>query len=102
MAPRGKYIANLLKVRTRNTFRSVREKATYESKLVFLKLFLYSAMQDLDVAMKKSTARWKIVVGHHTMRSVSEHGDTEELLKLLLPVLKVTFQKLLQSIGLNF
>lgn len=48
-------------------------------------------MQDLDVAMKKSTARWKIVVGHHTMRSVSEHGDTEELLKLLLPVLKVTF-----------
>jgi hypothetical protein len=51
-------------------------------------------MQDLDEAMKKSTARWKIVVGHHTMRSVSEHGDTEELLKLLLPVLKVTFQKL--------
>jgi len=56
VAPRGKYIANLLK--------------------------------DLDEAMKKSTARWKIVVGHHTMRSVSEHGDTEELLKLLLPVLK--------------
>jgi len=70
-------------------------------------------MQDLDEAMKKSTARWKIVVGHHTMRSVSEHGDTEELLKLLLPVLKVTFQKLFsqkkktfqklpQLIGFNF
>uniref|UniRef100_A0A804M264 Calcineurin-like phosphoesterase domain-containing protein n=1 Tax=Zea mays TaxID=4577 RepID=A0A804M264_MAIZE len=56
VAPRGKYIANLLK--------------------------------DMDVAMKRSTARWKIVVGHHTMRSVSEHGDTEELLELLLPVLK--------------
>ncbi|KAL6867446.1 hypothetical protein ACP4OV_015470 [Aristida adscensionis] len=56
VAPRGKYIANLLK--------------------------------DLDKAMKKSTARWKIAVGHHTMRSVSEHGDTKELLKLLLPVLK--------------
>ncbi|KAL6596026.1 hypothetical protein ACP70R_047390 [Stipagrostis hirtigluma subsp. patula] len=56
VAPRGKYIANLLK--------------------------------DLDKAMKQSTARWKIVVGHHTMRSVSEHGDTKELLKLLLPVLK--------------
>uniref|UniRef100_A0A0A9BFK6 acid phosphatase n=1 Tax=Arundo donax TaxID=35708 RepID=A0A0A9BFK6_ARUDO len=56
VAPRGKYIANLLK--------------------------------DLDKAMKKSTARWKIVVGHHTMRSVSEHGDTKELLKLLLPVLE--------------
>ena len=49
--------------------------------------------------MKKSTARWKIVVGHHTMRSVSEHGDTEELLELLLPVLKVTFQKLYQSVS---
>jgi tartrate-resistant acid phosphatase type 5 len=49
----------------------------------------YSAIQDLDEAMKKSTARWKIVVGHHTLRSVSDHGDTKELLELLLPVLKV-------------
>jgi len=56
-------------------------------------------MQHLDEAMKKSTARWKIVVGHHTMRSVSEHGDTEELLKLLLQVLKVTFQKLPQLVS---
>ncbi|CAN6290088.1 unnamed protein product [Urochloa humidicola] len=56
VAPRGKYIANLL--------------------------------EDLDEAMKKSTATWKIVVGHHTMRSVSDHGDTKELLELLLPVLK--------------
>ncbi|CAN6295836.1 unnamed protein product [Urochloa humidicola] len=56
VAPRGKYLANLL--------------------------------ENLDEAMKKSTARWKIVVGHHTMRSVSDHGDTKELLKLLLPVLK--------------
>jgi tartrate-resistant acid phosphatase type 5 len=40
--------------------------------------------------MKKSTAKWKIAVGHHTMRSVSHHGDTEELLQLLLPILKVT------------
>ncbi|KAL6596027.1 hypothetical protein ACP70R_047391 [Stipagrostis hirtigluma subsp. patula] len=56
VAPREKYIANLLK--------------------------------DLNKAMKKSTASWKIAVGHHTMRSVSEHGDTKELLKQLLPVLK--------------
>ncbi|CAN6313458.1 unnamed protein product [Urochloa humidicola] len=56
VAPREKYIANLLK--------------------------------DLDEAMKKSTAKWKIVIGHHTMRSVSHHGDTEELLQLLLPILK--------------
>ncbi|GJN30826.1 hypothetical protein PR202_gb19164 [Eleusine coracana subsp. coracana] len=56
VAPRGKYISNLLK--------------------------------ELDVAMKKSTAKWKIAVGHHTMRSVSDHGDTTELVQLLLPVLK--------------
>ncbi|RLN38911.1 purple acid phosphatase 3-like [Panicum miliaceum] len=46
-------------------------------------------LKDLDEAMKKSTAKWKIAVGHHTMRSVSRHGDTEELLQLLLPILKV-------------
>jgi tartrate-resistant acid phosphatase type 5 len=51
--------------------------------------FVDSGMQDLDDALNKSTASWKIVIGHHTMRSVSEHGDTKELLKLLLPVLKV-------------
>ncbi|KAL6649565.1 hypothetical protein ACP70R_013789 [Stipagrostis hirtigluma subsp. patula] len=56
VAPREKYISNLLK--------------------------------DLDEAMKKSTAKWKIAVGHHTMRSVSDHGDTKELVQLLLPVLK--------------
>jgi hypothetical protein len=48
--------------------------------------------QDLDEAMKKSTATWKIAVGHHTMRSVSDHGDTKELLQLLLPVLQVLLQ----------
>ena len=59
----------------------------FSSKIVLS--FFYSAMQDLDEAMEKSTTTWKIVVGHHTMRSVSDHGDTKELLKLLLPVLKV-------------
>jgi len=39
--------------------------------------------------LKQSTAKWKFVIGHHTIRSVSEHGDTEELVKELLPVLKV-------------
>lgn len=38
--------------------------------------------------MKRSRARWKVAVGHHTMRSVSAHGDTQELLQLLLPVLR--------------
>nr|TKV97203.1 hypothetical protein SEVIR_9G478800v2 [Setaria viridis] len=50
--------------------------------------YLANLLKDLDEAMKKSTATWKIAVGHHTMRSVSDHGDTKELLQLLLPVLQ--------------
>ncbi|KAJ8492147.1 hypothetical protein OPV22_013868 [Ensete ventricosum] len=50
--------------------------------------YISDILKDLDAALKESTAPWKIVVGHHTMRSVSDHGDTPELLALLLPVLK--------------
>jgi hypothetical protein len=39
--------------------------------------------------LKQSTAQWKIVVGHHTIRTAGKHGDTEELVQLLLPMLKV-------------
>lgn len=46
--------------------------------------------QDLDSALKESPAKWKFVVGHHAIRSVSIHGDTKELVELLLPILKVT------------
>uniref|UniRef100_A0A0E0CXP3 Purple acid phosphatase n=1 Tax=Oryza meridionalis TaxID=40149 RepID=A0A0E0CXP3_9ORYZ len=51
--------------------------------------YITNLLKDMDEAMKKSTAKWKIAVGHHTIRSVSDHGDTKELLQLLLPVLKV-------------
>ncbi|KAM0908618.1 hypothetical protein ACQ4PT_015318 [Festuca glaucescens] len=50
--------------------------------------YIDNLLKDLDEAMKKSTAKWKIAIGHHTMRSVSDHGETKELLQLLLPVLK--------------
>ncbi|PKA62764.1 Purple acid phosphatase 8 [Apostasia shenzhenica] len=50
--------------------------------------YINTLLQDLDGALKESIAPWKFVVGHHTMRSVSKHGDTEELLEKLLPVLK--------------
>ncbi|CAN6299894.1 unnamed protein product [Urochloa humidicola] len=50
--------------------------------------YIENLLKDLDVAMKKSRARWKVAIGHHTIRSVSAHGDTQELLQLLLPVLK--------------
>ncbi|KAJ6807594.1 purple acid phosphatase 3-like [Iris pallida] len=56
VAPREKYVSNLLK--------------------------------ELDSALSESTATWKIVLGHHTMRSVSDHGDTEELVERLLPILE--------------
>ncbi|XP_066378574.1 purple acid phosphatase 3-like [Miscanthus floridulus] len=50
--------------------------------------YIEHLLKDMDGAMKKSRARWKIAVRHHTMGSVSAHGDTLELLQLLLPVLK--------------
>ncbi|KAG1342699.1 purple acid phosphatase 3 [Cocos nucifera] len=50
--------------------------------------YISNLLKDLDEALKESSATWKIVVGHHTMRSVSDHGDTQELLTLLLPILK--------------
>ncbi|KAJ3674113.1 hypothetical protein LUZ60_006105 [Juncus effusus] len=50
--------------------------------------YISNLLQELDGALKESKAQWKFVVGHHTMRSVSDHGDTQELLELLLPILK--------------
>ncbi|XP_057767612.1 purple acid phosphatase 17-like [Salvia miltiorrhiza] len=46
------------------------------------------ALKDLEIALKESRAKWKIVVGHHAIRSVGHHGDTTELVNLLLPVLQ--------------
>ncbi|KAG6538761.1 hypothetical protein ZIOFF_003889 [Zingiber officinale] len=59
-------------------WRGVAPRETYISNLV----------KDLDLALKESPARWKVVVGHHTIRSASVHGDTIELQLLLLPILK--------------
>jgi hypothetical protein len=42
----------------------------------------------LERELARSTARWKIVYGHHPIYSYGEHGDTPELQRLLLPVLK--------------
>ncbi|WOL11607.1 purple acid phosphatase 17-like [Canna indica] len=50
--------------------------------------YISNLLKDLDIALKESTAPWKFVVGHHTIRSVSDHGDTAELSAFLLPVLK--------------
>lgn len=46
-------------------------------------------MQDVDVALKESNAKWKVVVGHHTIYSAGTHGNTQELVDKLLPILLV-------------
>lgn len=52
------------------------------------KEYLSNLLKDLDLALRNSAANWKIVVGHHTIKSVGHHGDTKELVKHLLPILK--------------
>lgn len=43
----------------------------------------------LDAALARSRARWKLVVGHHTLRSGgSGHGETPEMVELVLPILQ--------------
>jgi acid phosphatase len=42
----------------------------------------------LKAAVAASKARWKIVIGHHPIYSGGEHGDTPELIKNILPLLR--------------
>lgn len=42
----------------------------------------------LKEALTKSTARWKLVYGHHPVYSAGAHQDNAGLIKRLLPVLK--------------
>lgn len=50
--------------------------------------YLSNLLKELDLALKESTAKWKIVVGHHTIRSAGNHGNTVELVAQLLPILQ--------------
>ncbi|XP_028805499.1 purple acid phosphatase 17-like [Neltuma alba] len=52
------------------------------------KSYVKSLLKDVELVLRESTAKWKIVVGHHAIRSVGHHGDTKELIKLLLPILR--------------
>lgn len=45
--------------------------------------------QDLESALIESKAKWKIVIGHHTIKSASDHGNTQELVDKVLPILEV-------------
>ncbi|KAK7320204.1 hypothetical protein RJT34_04940 [Clitoria ternatea] len=50
--------------------------------------YLSNLLKDLEIALEDSTAKWKIVVGHHPVRSIGHHGDTQELITQLLPILE--------------
>uniref|UniRef100_A0A1J3G6Q8 Purple acid phosphatase n=1 Tax=Noccaea caerulescens TaxID=107243 RepID=A0A1J3G6Q8_NOCCA len=49
--------------------------------------YLNNILKEVDVALRESSAKWKIVIGHHTIRSAGHHGNTIELEKQLLPIL---------------
>ncbi|MBA0828517.1 hypothetical protein Goarm_013189, partial [Gossypium armourianum] len=44
---------------------------------------------ELESGLRESTAKWKIVVGHHTIKSAGHHGNPHELAIHLLPILQV-------------
>ncbi|XP_052174775.1 purple acid phosphatase 17-like [Diospyros lotus] len=51
-------------------------------------LYTATLLKEVESALKESRARWKIVVGHHAIRSIGHHGDTPELVRRLLPILR--------------
>ncbi|GFQ03506.1 purple acid phosphatase 3 [Phtheirospermum japonicum] len=50
--------------------------------------YISDLLRNLDLALKNSRAPWKIVVGHHAIRSIGYHGDTRELVDQVLPILE--------------
>ncbi|KAG5059433.1 hypothetical protein JHK87_000462 [Glycine soja] len=56
--------------------------------------YLSKLLKDLEIALKDSTAKWKIVVGHHPIRSIGHHGDTKELIRQLLPILESNVRRI--------
>ncbi|XP_049354198.1 purple acid phosphatase 8-like isoform X2 [Solanum verrucosum] len=50
--------------------------------------YLNDLLKDLDLALSKSTAKWKMVIGHHTIKSAGHHGIITELAQQLVPILE--------------
>ncbi|CAI5972203.1 unnamed protein product [Closterium sp. NIES-64] len=51
-------------------------------------LSIHFQIETLRAALASSTAKWKIVIGHHPVRSTGENGDSAELVQYLNPILK--------------
>ncbi|KAL2942362.1 Purple acid phosphatase 3 [Bienertia sinuspersici] len=67
----------------------VETKHTYDWRGVIPRQrYLSNLLKEVDEALKKSTAKWKFVIGHHTMMSAGHHGNTIELVAQLLPILE--------------
>ncbi|KAK8686743.1 hypothetical protein V6N13_125763 [Hibiscus sabdariffa] len=52
------------------------------------KKYLSRILKDLRGALKESVAKWRIVIGHHPIKSIGHHGPTKELITHLLPILE--------------
>lgn len=50
--------------------------------------YIKNLLLEMESALRESTAKWKIVVGHHTIKSAGHHGNTDELAIRLLPILE--------------
>ncbi|XP_010460408.1 PREDICTED: purple acid phosphatase 4-like [Camelina sativa] len=50
--------------------------------------YIQTTLTELEMGLRESRANWKIVVGHHAIKSASIHGNTKELESLLLPILE--------------
>ncbi|KAM7255295.1 hypothetical protein ACFE04_020536 [Oxalis oulophora] len=61
---------------------------TYDWRDIFPRdKYLKDVLNEVDSALKESTAKWKFVVGHHTIKSAGHHRNTVELEAQLLPIL---------------
>lgn len=72
-----------------NKYWEIPNEDTYDWRGVIPRdMYLKRQLQDLATTLRISNATWKLVIGHHTMRSVGEHGDTTELFQQMLPILE--------------
>ncbi|XP_059308860.1 purple acid phosphatase 8-like [Lycium ferocissimum] len=65
------------------------KESTYDWKGVFPReKYLNDLLKDLDLALRRSSAKWKMVIGHHTIKSAGHHGSITELADQLVPILE--------------
>ncbi|KAI4379064.1 hypothetical protein MLD38_005405 [Melastoma candidum] len=50
--------------------------------------YISDLLEDLDLALKSSRANWKMVMGHHPIKSAGVHGNTKEIVEQMLPILE--------------